>query len=157
MKIKLIMVGKTAQSFVSDGMQEYIVRIQKYVPFEEVVISSLKNAKNLTPEDFKKKEGQLIMKKTGEHSINILLDENGKTFNSVGFAGFLQQQMNTGKKNLNFIVGGAYGFSADIYKMADARLSLSKMTYSHQIIRVIFLEQLYRAFTIIRNEPYHNQ
>ncbi len=157
MKIRLVIVGKTTQTFVADGIREYSSRIRKYVPFEEVAIPALKNAKNLTPEDYKKKEGQLILRKTGERSINILLDENGKTFSSVGFANFLQQQMNTGNKTINFIVGGAYGFSAEVYKMADAKLSLSKMTYSHQLIRLIFLEQLYRAFTIIRNEPYHNQ
>lgn len=157
MKIRLVIVGKTTQTFVADGIRAYSSRIRKYVSFEEVVIPALKNAKNLTPEDFKKKEGQLILKKTGERSINILLDENGKTFSSVGFANFLQQQMNTGNKTINFIVGGAYGFSAEVYKMADAKLSLSKMTYSHQLIRLIFMEQLYRAFTIIRNEPYHNQ
>lgn len=151
------MVGKTTQAYTALGIQEFASRIQKYAPFEEIVIPALKNSRNLDPEDFKKKEGQLILKKTGERSINILLDENGKTFNSVGFAKLLQQQLNTGNKNLNFIVGGAFGFSPDVYKMADAKISLSKMTYSHQLIRVIFLEQLYRAFTIIRNEPYHNQ
>lgn len=157
MKIRLILVGKTTQSFVAEGVREFGSRVQKYVPFEEVVIPALKNAKNLGPDDFKKREGQLILKKTGDRSINVLLDENGKNFTSMGFANFLQQQLNTGNKNLNFIVGGAYGFSAEVYKMADTKLSLSKMTYSHQLIRVIFLEQLYRAFTIIRNEPYHNQ
>lgn len=156
MKIKLILVGKTQQGFVTEGFEVYRKRTVNYLPFEEVVIPVLKNTKNFTPEEFKEKEGELILKKIEEQDYTVLLDENGKTFDSVGFAGFIQQRMNSGIKVLNFVVGGAYGFSSEVYQKADAKISLSKMTFSHQIIRVIFMEQLYRAMTILRNEPYHN-
>lgn len=157
MKIKFILVGKSQQGFVSDGFRVYQKRVEKYLPFEEIVIPSLKNTKNLSPQAFKEKEGELILKKIEPQDFTVLLDEKGQTFDSVGFAGFLQTRMNTGIKSLNFVVGGAYGFSPKVYQRANAKLSISKMTFSHQIIRVIFMEQLYRAMTIIRNEPYHNQ
>ncbi len=150
-------MGKTQQGFVNEGFDVYKKRIINYLPFEEIVIPSLKNTKNFSPDIFREREGELILKKIEKQDYTILLDENGKTFNSVGFAGFVQKQMNTGVKNLNFVVGGAYGFSPKIYAQANARISLSKMTFSHQVIRIIFMEQLYRAMTILRNEPYHNQ
>jgi len=156
MKIRLILVGKTHQSFVKEGFEIYRKRVENYLPFEEIVIPTIKNTKHFSPEEFKKKEGELILKKIESGDYNILLDENGKSFSSVSFATFIQKKMNMGLKVVNFIVGGAYGFSPEVYQIASEKISLSKMTFSHQIIRVIFMEQLYRAFTIIKNEPYHN-
>lgn len=157
MKIRLIVVGKTTQDFVESGFEMYRSRVDKYVPFELIVIPALKKARNLSSDDFRQKEGEQILKRIGKGDVTILLDEKGRELGSSGFAEFLQQKMNTGIKNLNFIIGGAYGFSQEVKQMADAKISLSKMTFSHQIVRVIFMEQLYRAFSIIRNEPYHNQ
>lgn len=156
MKVRLILVGKTQQGYAQEGIDVFRKRIINYLPFDEIVIPSLKNTKNLSPQVLKEKEGELILKKIEKQDFTILLDENGKTFDSVEFANFLQMQMNSGIKNLNFVVGGAWGFSPQVYQEADAKISLSKMTFSHQIIRIIFMEQLYRAMTILRNEPYHN-
>lgn len=156
MKIRFIVVGKTQQNYVKEGFEIYRKRVENYLTFEEVMIPVLKNTRSFTADDFKKKEGELILKKIEQGDYTILLDEKGKTFDSVAFAGFLQKRMNAGGKAINFVVGGAYGFSDEVYRAADEKLSLSKMTFSHQIIRVIFMEQLYRAFSIINNEPYHN-
>lgn len=157
MKITLTVIGKTKQDFVSEGTAMFRKRIQRYTTFGEVIIPAVKNAPKLPVEELKQKEGEAILKKAGPGDMIILLDEKGKEMSSVGFAGFLEQKMNMGAKNLNFVIGGAYGFSKEVYAKCDMKLSLSKMTFSHQIIRLIFMEQLYRAFTIIRNEPYHNQ
>lgn len=157
MKIRLIAVGKTTQDFVEEGVGMYRSRVEKYLPFEIVVIPALKKTRNLSPDDFRQKEGELILKRIGNFDVTILLEEKGKEMSSTGFADFLQQKMNTGTKTLNFVIGGAYGFSSYVKQVADGKISLSKMTFSHQIVRVIFMEQLYRAFTILRNEPYHNQ
>lgn len=156
MKIKLIVVGKTKQDFVAAGCAIYSRRIASYLSFEELPLPALKNTKNLSPSDFKQREGDMILKNIQPQDFTILLDEKGKSFTSQDFAGFLQQRMLTGIKTLNFVVGGAYGFSANVYNSANAKISLSAMTYSHQLIRLIFMEQLYRAMTILNNEPYHN-
>lgn len=156
MKVKLLMVGKTREKFIDEGFSLYKKRISHYLAFEGQTIDSLKKTKHLSPLEIKSQEASLILKNLTPQDTVILLDENGKTFNSTGFAGFIQQQMNAGKKQLVFIIGGAYGFSEDIYKQADHKISLSKMTFSHQIIRLIFAEQFYRAMTILKNEPYHN-
>lgn len=156
MRIRLIVVGKTHQRFVREGFEIYRKRVENYLPFEEVLIPVLKNTKSFSADDFKKKEGELILKKFEPGDYTILLDERGKMYDSVEFAGMLQKRMNAGGKAINFVVGGAYGFSQEVYQAADEKLSLSKMTFSHQIIRTIFMEQLYRAFSIIKNEPYHN-
>jgi len=157
MKIRLILVGRTTQKFVDEGFEIYRSRVVNYLPFEQIIIPALKNTKNILADDFRKKEGALILKKIEPGDWTILLDEKGKTFDSLGFAGFLQKKMNTGRKTINFIIGGAYGFSDDVYRQAHDKIALSEMTFSHQIIRVIFMEQLYRVFTILHNEPYHNQ
>ena len=157
MKIKLILMGRTQQGFVNEGFDMYKKRIINYLPFEDIVIASLKNTKNLSPDIFREREGELILKKIEKQDFTILLDEKGNTFNSIDFSRLVQKHMNTGIKNLNFVVGGAYGFSQKIYAQANAKISLSKMTFSHQIIRIIFMEQLYRAMTILHNQPYHNQ
>jgi 23S rRNA (pseudouridine1915-N3)-methyltransferase len=157
MKIKLLQIGKTNDEYLLRGIDEYSVRIKNYVPFEIETIPYLKNSNSFSTELVKQKEGELILQKIKKEDILILLDENGKTYSSKGFATFLQQQMNTGNKQLTFLIGGAYGFSSDVYERANGKISLSSMTFSHQIIRIIFIEQLYRGFTIIHHHPYHHE
>lgn len=157
MKIKLISIGKTEEPYLREGISVYEGRIKRYLPFEQVVLPALKNAKNMPVEEQKKKEGEMILQAVAPADMMILLDENGKEHTSVEFAAMLRQQMNSGLKNLIFVIGGPYGFSADVYKRANGKLSLSKMTFSHQMVRLFFTEQLYRAMTILNNEPYHHQ
>lgn len=157
MKIKLVFIGKTTDKCLLELIQKYQNRIKKFITFEIEEIPALKNVKNLSVEQIKDKEASLFLKKIEENSFVILLDEKGKIFTSKDFASFLQKKMNIGFKNIYFFIGGAYGFSSELYQKADLKLSLSSMTFSHQLIRVIFLEQLYRAFTILNNHPYHNE
>lgn len=156
MKVQLIKVGKDQEKYITDGFELYKKRIINYLPFEDITIPVLKNTKNLSGEAFKQKEGELILKYLKEDSFVVLLDEKGETHDSQGFAGFVQGRMNSGVKVLTFVIGGAYGFSQPVYKKAHGLVSLSRMTFSHQIVRLIFMEQLYRALTIINNQPYHN-
>lgn len=151
------MVGKTKAGFIEEGIGDYLNRLKKYIDFEEKIIPALKNTANLKPSDFKRIEGENILREIKKEVLVILLDENGKLMSSAEFAGFLQRMMNSGKKYLTFVIGGAYGFSQPVYERADHLISLSPMTFPHQLVRLIFLEQLYRAFTIIHNEPYHNE
>jgi len=157
MKIKIICIGKTNKSFMIDGETEYLKRLKHYVNVEKVEIPELKNAKNLSESEIKKSEGNLILQKIAPTDIVILLDENGKEYNSLQFSKYIQKQMNSGSKNLFFVVGGAYGFSEDIYSRANGKISLSQMTFSHQMVRMFFLEQIYRAFTILKGQPYHHR
>ncbi|MCX6297409.1 MAG: 23S rRNA (pseudouridine(1915)-N(3))-methyltransferase RlmH [Bacteroidetes bacterium] len=157
MKITLILNGKTEDDYLIKGFSAYEQRLKHYLTMETVVIPALKNTKALSIEQQKQKEGELILKQIQSSDKLILLDENGKEYDSVGFSGLLQQQMNSGIKNLVFVVGGPYGFSEDVFKRANAKISLSKMTFSHQMVRLFFIEQLYRAMTILKNEPYHHQ
>lgn len=157
MKITFILNGKTEDDHIIKGLAVYEQRLKHYVSFETIVIPALKNTKALSIDQQKQKEGELILKNIQSSDRLILLDENGKEYNSVGFATFIQQQMNSGIKNVAFVVGGPYGFSDEVYKRANAKVSLSKMTFSHQMVRLFFVEQLYRAMTILRNEPYHHQ
>ena len=157
MKIKVLQIGKTNDEYLLKGIDEYSLRIKNYVPFEIETIPYLKNSNSFSTELVKQKEGELILQKIKKEDILILLDENGKTYSSKGFATFLQQQMNAGNKQLIFLIGGAYGFSSDVYERSNGKLSLSSMTFSHQIIRIIFIEQLYRGFTIIHHHPYHHE
>lgn len=157
MKITLILNGKTEDDYLIKGFSAYEQRLKHYLSFETVVIPALKNTKALTVEQQKQKEGELIFKQIQSSDKMILLDENGKEFDSVGFSGFLQQQMNSGIKNLVFVIGGPYGFSEDVYKRANGKIALSKMTFSHQMVRLFFVEQVYRGMTILKNEPYHHQ
>ncbi len=156
MKIRLLMIGKTKEQFTEEGYLFYTKRIVNYLPFEDMIIPGLKNSRNFSPEDFKQKEGEMLLKFKKEDDFVALLDERGKAFNSNEFAQFVQQRMNSGIKTLSFIIGGAYGFSEEVYKAADAKIALSSLTFPHQLVRIIFAEQLYRAMTILRNEPYHN-
>jgi 23S rRNA (pseudouridine1915-N3)-methyltransferase len=156
MKITLILNGKTEDDYIVKGFTLYEQRLKHYVSLETIVIPALKNTKALSIEQQKQKEGELIFKQIQNSDKLILLDENGKEYSSVGFSEFIQQQMSSGIKNLVFVVGGPYGFSDDVYKRANEKISLSKMTFSHQMVRLFFVEQLYRAMTILKNEPYHH-
>lgn len=157
MKIKLIAVGKTDNANLQLFMDDYIKRLGHYVSFELFIIPDLKNTKSLSESNQKQKEGESILKQLQPTDKLILLDEKGKNYTSPGFSEFLQKQMNSGLKQLVFVIGGPYGFSDAVYEKAQGKVSLSNMTFSHQMIRLFFVEQLYRAFTILRNEPYHHQ
>ncbi len=157
MQIKLLAVAKTDHSAIQELITEYSKRLGFYIKFDLEIIPDLKNTKSLSEAAQKDREGELILKKLQHSDELILLDENGKHFSSEGFADYLQRKMNTGLKKLVFVIGGPYGFSEAIYQRANGKISLSKMTFSHQMVRVFFIEQLYRAFTILRNEPYHHQ
>jgi 23S rRNA (pseudouridine1915-N3)-methyltransferase len=157
MKITLLVVGKTEADYLKKGIDLYVKRLSYYLPFSMEVIAALKNSKNLSEAQQKQREGELIVSLIKPGDQLILLDENGKHFSSVGFAGYLEKFMLAGTRNLVFAVGGPYGFSEMVYDKATARLSLSEMTFSHQMVRLIFVEQLYRAMTILKGEPYHHQ
>ena len=157
MKITLLLNGKTEDDYIAKGFALYEQRLKHYISFELIVIPALKNTKSLSIEQQKQKEGELIFKQIQNSDKLILLDEKGKEYNSVAFSEFIQQQMNSGIKNVVFVVGGPYGFSDEVYKRANGKISLSKMTFSHQMVRLFFVEQLYRAMTILKNEPYHHQ
>lgn len=157
MKVEFWVIGKTNESYFKEAIAVYHKRIQRYLPFSYVVIPDIKNAGKLSPDQLKGKEGDRVLDKLKPDDFLILLDENGKNLSSTAFAGWLDQQFHMSYKRLIFLVGGAYGFSPPLYQRSDFKLSLSKMTFSHQMVRAFFLEQLYRAMTILRNEPYHNQ
>ena len=157
MNIKLLAIGKTDNKALQELIADYEKRLSFYVNFEMQIIPDLKNGKSLSEDQQKIKEGELILKSVESQHTLILLDEQGKEFTSVGFSEFLQKNMNTGIKQIIFVIGGAYGFSKDVYARSNGRISLSKMTFSHQMIRLFFIEQTYRAFTILRNEPYHHR
>ena len=157
MKIKLIVVGKTNAKFLVEGEKVYVKRLKHYTKFEEIVIPDIKQAGKWSENELKKKEGQLILGKLEHSNHVILLDDKGKSFSSLQFSEFLQQKMNSSLKALVFVVGGAYGFSDEVYQRANSKLSLSKMTFSHQMVRLIFKEQLYRGFSILRGEKYHHE
>lgn len=157
MQIKLIVIGKTDHQALSDLIAIYQKRLQFYTRFELEILPDIKKTKNLSEIQQKEKEGILILSKIENADFIWILDEKGKQFTSVEFAGELQKKMNSGLKRLVFIIGGPYGFSEAIYRRANGKLSLAKMTFSHQMVRLFFTEQLYRAFTILNNEPYHHQ
>lgn len=157
MKALFLVIGKTDDAYLNEGINKYIHRINKYLAFEMDVIPDIKNAKNLSQEQQKEKEGELILKKIQPGDYLILLDEGGKEFTSVKFAQWMNSLLISGKKRMIFVVGGPYGFSPAVYQKADYKISLSKMTYSHQMVRLIFTEQFYRAHTILKGEPYHHE
>jgi len=156
MKITLLLSGKTEDEYLTKGITKYTGRLVHYIPFEIIVVPSLKNSKNLAIEQQKQKESEAFIKSIPAAGYVVLLDEHGKEFTSVAFSEFLQKQINSGVRNLYFIIGGPYGFSNEILQRADQLLSLSQMTFSHQMVRLLFVEQLYRAFTILKNESYHH-
>ncbi len=157
MTIKLLAIGKTDNKQLQALIDDYTKRLGFYIKFNLEIIQDIKNAKNLSEVQQKQKEGELILKQLKPTDVLILLDENGKQLDSVGFSQYLQKHMNSGIKQLVFVIGGPYGFSQDIYSKARGKLSLSKMTFSHQMVRLFFIEQLYRGFTILKNEPYHHR
>lgn len=157
MNIKLIAIGKTDNKALQTLIDDYSKRLSFYVKFDLDCIPDIKNVKNLSESQQKEKEGELILSKITPTDQLILLDENGKTFSSVGFSTELQKKMNSGVKTLVFVIGGPYGFSEAVYNKANGKISLSPMTFSHQMVRLFFIEQLYRGFSILKNEPYHHQ
>jgi 23S rRNA (pseudouridine1915-N3)-methyltransferase len=157
MNIKLLAIGKTDNKNLQLLIEEYQKRLSFYIKFELEIIPDIKNVKNLSELQQKEKEGELILSKITPTDQLILLDENGKTFSSIHFSEELQKKMNAGIKTLVFVIGGPYGFSETVYAKAHGKISLSPMTFSHQMVRLFFIEQLYRGFTILKNEPYHHQ
>jgi 23S rRNA (pseudouridine1915-N3)-methyltransferase len=157
MNIRLLTIGKTDNKSLQTLIDDYTKRLSFYVKFDLEIIPDIKNVKNLSEAQQKEKEGELILSKITPTDHLILLDENGKTFSSVGFSDFLQKKMNAGTKTLVFVIGGPYGFSETVYQKAQGKVSLSEMTFSHQMVRLFVIEQIYRGFTILRNEPYHHQ
>lgn len=157
MKINLLVVGKTNKTYLQDAESEYVKRLGKYIKFQKIEIPELKNAKNLSEIQIKEQEGKLILNKLEPHGFIVLLDDKGKEFTSKKWANWIQEQMNRGYKHVTFVIGGAYGFSEAVYEKSNSKMSLSRMTFSHQMVRLFFTEQLYRGFTILNNEPYHHE
>ena len=157
MKTEFWYIGKTAFSYLEEGMKLYQKRLDRYLTFETVIIPDVKNGNKLPPEQLKIKEGEAILNKLNTTDYLVLLDERGKQYTSVQFSKFMEQQLQMGSRKLIFIIGGAYGFSQAVYERADQQMALSKMTFSHQMIRLFFLEQLFRAMSILKGEPYHNE
>lgn len=157
MKITLLQVGKTDHSALGELVENYTKRLHHYTSFQARVLPDLKKTKHLTIDQQKQQEGSIILGHLTASDHVILLDENGQQFTSVGFSKLIQKQLNSGVKQVVFVVGGPYGFSDEVYQRSNAKLSLSPMTFSHQMVRLFFTEQLYRAFTILKGEPYHHQ
>jgi len=157
MTIKLIAIGKTDNKQLLSLITDYQKRLGFYIKFSLDIIPDIKNSKNLSEDLQKQKEGELILKKINPTDTLVLLDEQGKQFNSIDFSNYLQKHMNSGIKQLVFVIGGPYGFSETVYSQSRGKISLSKMTFSHQMVRLFVIEQLYRGFTILRNEPYHHR
>ena len=157
MQIKLLAIGKTDNKQLQQLIEDYQKRLSHYIKFSLEIIPDLKKTKNLTEVQQKQKEGELIITRLNASDVLILLDESGKQFDSVSFSNYLQKYMNSGIKQLVFAIGGPYGFSQEVYNKAQGKLSLSKMTFLHQMVRLFFIEQLYRGFTILKGEPYHHR
>ena len=156
MKIKLLAIGKTEENYLKEGIEQYIKKIVHYFPFEYDELPALKQTKNISFAEQKKREGEILLKKILPSDTIILLDEKGKQYSSVEFSDFLQQKILQNHKQIVFVIGGAYGFSEEMHQRKNHLLSLSSMTFSHQMVRLIFLEQLYRGASILKNEPYHH-
>ena len=157
MKISLLTVGKTDSGWVREGLETYASRLRRYIPFSVIEIPDLKNAASLSKEQVKEKEGESILGNIGPRDSVILLDERGKEYTSIEFAKEIERMMVSGGKNIVFVTGGAFGFSDAVYARCDGKVSLSKMTFTHQMVRAVFTEQSYRAFTIIKGAPYHHE
>lgn len=156
MNLKLIVIGKTSKSYLEEGMNDYFKRINRYLSFEYEIVPGVKLGKKISAKDLKKKEAEAVLKRIRPSDYLVLTDEKGKAMNSLAFAEFLNKKLSESRKQLVFLIGGAHGFSDKLIKRADYKISFSEMTFSHQLFRLIFAEQLYRAFSIIKNEPYHN-
>jgi 23S rRNA (pseudouridine1915-N3)-methyltransferase len=157
MKIALLQTGKTSEKYIAEGVENYIARIRKFSGFEIITVPDLKNTRNMPPREQKSLEGDKILRLLGQDDYIVLLDERGREFRSVEFAGWIQKQSMAPGKRLVFITGGPWGFSDKVLKKAHMKMSLSKMTFPHQLVRLLFVEQLYRAFTIIKGDPYHHE
>lgn len=157
MKIVLLAIGKTDAGYFIDAVNEYKKRLEHYIPFEIQIIPDVKNTKNLTAEQQKDREGELILKTIQAGDCLVLLDDKGKEYTSTQFASYIEKKTHIVGKRLVFVIGGPYGFSSSVYDKANEKLTLSRMTFSHQMVRLIFVEQLYRAMTILNNEPYHHE
>lgn len=157
MKITLLTIGKTEDNYLKEGMEKYLKRLKHYISFKVHELPELKNTKSLSPDQQKAKEAELIIKHISNTDQLILLDEKGKELSSVQFSGFLNKKMLGSVQHMVFVVGGPYGFDAGIQNRADDKISLSRMTFSHQMVRLFFIEQLYRSFTILKGEPYHHE
>ncbi len=157
MNITLLVVGKTDMPFVQQGIDLYEGRLKHYVNFSLEVIPALKEQRNLKPDEVKQREAQQILKKIEKSDCVVLLDEHGTQHTAMAFSRYVQQKMNGGVRQLTFVVGGAWGFAPEVYKAAADKVSLSAMTFNHQMVRLFFVEQLYRAFTILHHEKYHNE
>lgn len=157
MKIKFVIIGKTVEKYLVEGISEYEKRLKKYISFEIITLKDIKNAGNMSINTIKSKEAEQLMPYLGNNNFRILLDEKGTEFSSTEFATFLEKKMSGDGRDIIFFVGGPYGFDKIVYDNCDFKISLSKMTFSHQMVRLIFTEQLYRAFTILHNEPYHHE
>ncbi len=157
MKLKLIFIGKTDEAWLKEAIDKYLGRVRNYISVELVVIQDIKNIGKKGIDFQKEEEGRQILRNIGQAEEVFLLDENGKEFSSEDFSVFLQKKMNAGLKVLTLVIGGAFGFSNEVYTQVPNRLSLSKMTFSHQMVRLLLVEQLYRAFSILNNEPYHHR
>jgi 23S rRNA (pseudouridine1915-N3)-methyltransferase len=157
MKITLLQTGKTDEKYISDGIAEYSQRIKKYATFEIITLPDLKNTKNMPVGAQKLKEGEMILKALANEDYVIVLDEKGKDFRTLEFASHMEKIFQMPKKRTVFVIGGPWGFSGDVYARADMKLSLSRFTFSHQLVRLLFVEQLYRVFTVIKGDPYHHE
>lgn len=157
MNIKVISIGKTNKSYLLDGENEYLKRLKKYISIEKIEIPDIKGAKKMSHQEINLREGQLLLSKLQSTDHVVLLDDKGKMRTSIEFSKWMQDKMNISIKTVVFIIGGAYGFSDDLYQRGQEKFSISKMTFSHQMIRMIFFEQIYRAFSILNNEPYHHE
>lgn len=157
MKIELAVIGKTSIGYLKQGIDEYIKRLKHYVPFEIKYIDDIKNAKNISEDQQKRTEGAKILSLLDKSDFVVLLDEHGKEYTSIQYSSYIQKRMLSGAKKVVFVIGGPYGFSQEVYDRANDKISFSKMTFNHEMIRLIFTEQLYRAYTIINHEPYHHE
>lgn len=157
MKIELAVIGKTSIGYLKQGIDEYIKRLKHYVPFEIKYIDDIKNTKNISEDQQKRTEGTKILSLLDKSDFVVLLDEHGKEYTSVQYSSYIQKRMLSGAKKVVFVIGGPYGFSQEVYDRANDKISFSKMTFNHEMIRLIFTEQLYRAYTIINHEPYHHE
>ncbi len=157
MDIQLLTIGKTTQSFIKEGIEEYSTRLRRYIPFSLESIQDIKTTKSLSPSVQKEREGELITSCLNNSDHVVILDERGKQFSSIEFASRIERIMSSGKKRCVFVVGGPYGFSEKVYNRADEKISLSRMTFTHEMVRLFFVEQIYRAMTILRGEPYHHE
>ncbi len=157
MKISLICIGKTDEKFIQEGIEKYVKRLKHYIGFQQIVLSDIKNVKNLSEAQQKEKEGELFLKQLTTQDFVVLLDERGKEMRSVEFARYFEKKMLASTQHVIFLIGGPYGFSDEIKKRANDKISLSKMTFSHQMVRMFFVEQVYRAFSILKGEPYHHE